>query len=246
VADSAKAGDSRAGVLVSSGMLARSGHMEYDRILFFSDAVMAIAITLLIVDLPSRIEQVAGSKDAHAAIDSGTELHNAVSGIEGFALSFAVIALFWVGHHSLFRYIKAIDRRLMLLNLLFLGTIAFLPYPTALLSGVSSSQRPAVIFYAVCAGSAGLVETAMWFYASHARVGLIQDLSPAVRWQILLRTARLPVVFGLSIAIAVFVNARVAIYCWVAIWLSGIAINRWPRHHDPEPAPVDPADHSPV
>lgn len=128
MADTAEGGaDSRAGRLVTSGMLARAGHMEYDRILFFSDAVIAIAITLLIVDLPSHIEQVAGGKGAQATINSGTELHDAIPGIVGFGISFAVIALFWVGHHSLFRYIKAIDRPLMLLNLLFLGTIAFLP-----------------------------------------------------------------------------------------------------------------------
>lgn len=109
---------------------------------------------------------------------------------------------------------------------------------------MSSDQRAAVIFYAVCAGAAGLAETAMWFYASHARVGLTEEISPGLRRQILLRTARIPVVFGLSIPVAIS-YPRQATYCWVAIWLSGIGINRWQRRHDPEPAPVDPADHSP-
>lgn len=80
------------------------------------------------------------------------ELHDAISSIIGFAISFAVIGIFWVGHHSLFRYIKAFDRRLILLNLLFLGVIAFLPYPTQLLSVTSTTQTAAVVFYAVRAG----------------------------------------------------------------------------------------------
>src|SRR5881394_3332137 len=71
--------------------LSVAGNLEYDRVLFFSDAVFAIAITLL------------------------------------------VIGLFWMGHDRLFRYITALDRQIIFLNLLFLGTIAFLPYPTALL-----------------------------------------------------------------------------------------------------------------
>ena len=114
--------------------VAREGHLEFDRILFFTDAVFAIAITLLIVDLPVQVER------AHGTLNSADQLRKALPGIYGFAISFAVIALFWLAHHSTFRYIKAIDRPLMLLNLLFLGVIAFLPFPTELLSASSSSS----------------------------------------------------------------------------------------------------------
>ena len=204
-------------------MLARSGHMEYDRILFFSDAVFAIAITLLIVDLPAPIEQMTSALGHRAALSSSADLRHAAAAIGGFWLSFAVIGLFWMGHHGLFRFIKVIDRPLLLLNLLFVGMIAFLPYPTALLSSVSSSQAPAVIFYAVCAGSAGLFETAIWLYAS--RAGLVADMSPATNRLYLLRTARVPVVFGLSILIAL-VAPRAATYFWAALLVLGVVINR--------------------
>src|SRR5215831_20816639 len=104
--------------------LSIAGNLEYDRVLFFSDAVMAIAITLLVVDL--RVPDV--------VLDPGHELGADAHRILSFGISFVVIGLFWLGHHHLFRFITAMDRRLILLNLLFLGTIAFLPYPTALLS----------------------------------------------------------------------------------------------------------------
>jgi uncharacterized membrane protein len=210
--------------------LARAGHLEYDRILFFSDAVFAIAITLLIVDLPVQIERVSSS--SARSINSATELRNAVPGIIGFGISFAVIGLFWVGHHALFRYIKAFDRPLMLLNLLFLGTIAFLPYPTELLSSVSSNQPTAVIFYAVCAGTAGLVETVLWLYATHARTGLVKDMSPEAKRLELFQVARGPVVFALSIGVAL-VSPRAATYSWGAIFLASIAINRFYGQHEP-------------
>jgi TMEM175 potassium channel family protein len=63
-------------------VLARAGEIEYDRILFFSDAVFAIAITLLIVDL--RVPDV-------AHLQSGRQLRHAIPQIGGFAYSFAAI-----------------------------------------------------------------------------------------------------------------------------------------------------------
>ena len=104
------------------------GQLEHDRVVFFSDAVFAIAITQLIVDL--QVPEV-------AHVESGRQLRDALPQIGGFALSFAVIRLFWMGHHRLFRHIKGLNWSLVLLNVLFLGCIAFLPYPTA------RSARPA-------------------------------------------------------------------------------------------------------
>ena len=106
--------------------------------LFFSDAVMAIAITLLVVDL--RVPDVVRN--------ARRELATAEPKILSFGISFVVIGLFWLGHHHLFRYITALDRRLILLNLLFLGTIAFLPYPTALLSATQGDHADSTAFYA--------------------------------------------------------------------------------------------------
>ena len=135
-----------------------------------------------------------------------------------------MIALFWLAHHSTFRYIKAIDRPLMLLNLLFLGVIAFLPFPTELLSASSSSQAPGVVFYAACAGSAGLFETLAWYYAM--RAGLVEGLDKSSQRLFLLRAARVPLVFGISIAIAQF-DPRAATYFWLALVVTGWAVNSY-------------------
>jgi uncharacterized membrane protein len=186
--------------------IARAGTMAYDRVLFFSDAVFAIAITLLVVDL--RANPTAGT-------DAGHQLRAAIPGILGFAISFVVIGLFWTGHHSLSRYITAFDRRLIGLNLLFLGTIAFLPYPTDLVSR-ESAQAPSTIFYACCCAAAGLAETAVWLYATRPAAGLADPAATAVRYQYLLRTARVPAVFLLSIPIAPF-SPALAMYFWILL-----------------------------
>jgi uncharacterized membrane protein len=210
--------------------VSRAGHLEFDRILFFTDAVFAIAITLLIVDLPVQVERTSG----HGTVHSAHQLSKALPGILGFGISFAVIALFWLAHHSTFRYIKAIDRPLMLLNLLFLGTIAFLPYPTALLSATSTGQYAAVAFYALCAGSAGLFETLGWLYAM--RTGLVEGLDQPSQWLFLIRAARVPLVFGLSIVIAQW-RPRAAAYFWLALIVTGWWVNRYyDRRTKGEPA----------
>ena len=138
-------------------MLARAGHLEYDRVLFFSDAIFAIAITLLVIDI-----SVPGAKNA------ASEISAAKDNILSFAISFVVIGLFWMGHHAVFRYITVLDRPLIAINLLFLGIIAFLPYPTSLLGG-TGTDRVSTIFYAACISGAGLAELAIWLYASQAK-----------------------------------------------------------------------------
>jgi uncharacterized membrane protein len=211
--------------------LARAGNLEYDRVLFFSDAVFAIAITLLVVDL--RVPE------AVAHVVATQELHDAISSIIGFAISFAVIGVFWVGHHSLFRYIKAFDRRLILLNLLFLGIIAFLPYPTQLLSVTSTNQTAAVVFYAVCAGAAGLAEAAVWAYGTWPRLGLSPPISAGLRRYLLLRTLRLPVIFGPSIPVA-FLAPTAATVVWALVAVAGVVIDRTAPFESAEPAEPDP------
>jgi len=188
--------------------LSVAGNLEYDRVLFFSDAVFAIAITLLVVDI--RVPDITGLVNASKA------LHDARYKILGFVISFLVIGLFWMGHHRLFRYITALDRRLIFLNLLFLGTIAFLPYPTALLFVSSTSQVAATVFYAACVAGAGLAELAVWVYAIRAKGLVPASIPPAFRRYELAQLLPTPVVFGLSIPVA-FVAPGVAPFTWILL-----------------------------
>jgi uncharacterized membrane protein len=196
-------------------ILARAGRLEYDRVLFFSDAIFAIAITLLIVDL--QVPEV-------AHLESGELLRDSLPQIGGFALSFAVIGLFWLGHHGLFRPIQAMDRPLIMLNLLFLGCIAFLPYPTALLSA-AGDQAPATVFYAASIAAAGFAETAVWLYAVRIREHALPESTPASRRWTLLRVLQTPVVFLVSIPVAI-ADPDVAKLLWLLILVIGLVMRR--------------------
>ena len=196
-------------------LLARSGHLEYDRVAFFSDAIFAIAITLLVIDI--RVPGIS---------NPSVELHRAASHILTFGISFVVIGLFWMGHHFIFRYITVLDRPAIAINLVFLGIIAFLPYPTSLLSG--GTETVPTTFYAVCMGAAGLAELAIWVYASWVKDLLVPGTSHAVRRYLALRMARIPLVFLLSIPVALF-SATLASYCWILIAVFGALLDRFGR-----------------
>jgi TMEM175 potassium channel family protein len=197
--------------------LARSGFIEYDRVLFFTDAVFAIAITLLAIELKVL-------KDAHGKVSIDR------SGLYSFGISFVVIGLFWLGHHGIFRYIVALDRALISINLFFLGTIALLPYPTKLLE-VGTSGSAQVVFYAACVGAAGLGECMIWLYATRPRAGLATQEATSIRLRYALRIARVPAVFLASIPVAI-VAPHDAPYMWLLIFIFGLLINRFMPHRD--------------
>jgi uncharacterized membrane protein len=211
-------GRGRAGVRrwLGPGLIVRAGNLEFERVLFFSDAIFAIAITLLVIDL--RVPASGTVQAAHV-------LRAAVPEMIGFGIGFGVIGLFWLGHHSLCRFLTAMDGNALRLNLLFLGFIAFLPYPTALLSA-TSGQVAAVAFFAVCAGGAGLAEAVFWLYALRAPGMVGPDLSAGQRRVVTLRTLRVPLVFLVSVPVA-FVSPTAAEYLWLMLLVLGLVINRF-------------------
>jgi uncharacterized membrane protein len=97
-----------------------------DRIIAFSDGVVAIAITLLILPL-TEIDRPAGATLGSVFVDNSAALF-------AFALSFAVIANYWTIHHAILRPLRRHNPRLIQLNMLWLAAIVFLPFPTALIA----------------------------------------------------------------------------------------------------------------
>jgi uncharacterized membrane protein len=103
---------------------------QLDRIALFTDAVFAIAITLLILELKlPRVEWEGNVTEnlIHAMWEMTGEF-------VGFVISFFVIGSFWVAHHTIFAFVTGFDRKLLMINLLFLLTIVVMPFTTALMS----------------------------------------------------------------------------------------------------------------
>lgn len=101
-------------------------NLELERLVFFSDAVVAIAITLLALEL--KIENTSGG---HLTF---TDLGNSWQKFIAFFLSFFNIGLFWKIHHQFFRHIKEVDSKLLWYNINWLLFIVLLPFTTSLIS----------------------------------------------------------------------------------------------------------------
>jgi uncharacterized membrane protein len=98
-----------------------------ERLIFFSDAVVAIAITLLALNLPP----VVGRTDTLVL----SSLRANVNAYLPFLISFIVIGAHWRAHHRLYQYVERIDSRLISIDMVWLLMIIITPYATRVLSG---------------------------------------------------------------------------------------------------------------
>jgi uncharacterized membrane protein len=129
------------------------------RIETFADSVIAIAITLLVLTLADPPPDTGQTELAREVLDQWPHFL-------AYGLSFAVIGRFWIVHHHLFRYVQRYDTGFLVLNLVFLLTVAFLPYPTDLL-GEHGDEPFAVILYAASAAATGASSSLLWVYSTH-------------------------------------------------------------------------------
>ena len=112
-----------------------------ERMVFFSDAVFAIAITLLVVEI--RVPHLPkGSPD----IAYWAELVKLIPSLVGWVISFAVIGLFWMGHHRAFAMTARYNGRILGWNMAMLGTMAFMPFATAFMAQNLNQRVPMLIY----------------------------------------------------------------------------------------------------
>jgi len=112
----------------------------FDRLVNLSDAVVAIAATLLVLPLVDSASEIAGSTVTGLLADHWEELL-------AFGLSFAVICRFWLVHHTMFTRVTGFTPALVWVNFLWLLSIAFLPFPTELVSFVGEDSTPTSTLY---------------------------------------------------------------------------------------------------
>jgi uncharacterized membrane protein len=142
-----------------------------ERLLFLSDGVYAIALTLLAVELV--LPESAADLHGGALLDSLLESWPRVL---AFLISFTVIANFWVGHNVLFQHVRRFDGGLMWLALLQLLCVAFIPYPTSVI-GQHIVDPVAQQFYFATLLLTGLVMATLWLYMNSGRRLVHPDLS---------------------------------------------------------------------
>ena len=178
-----------------------------ERIVFFSDAVFAIAITLLALEIHLPVEAT-GLSDFQLT----RSLIEIWPRYLSFMISFLVIGNFWIAHHRRFRFITRYDTRLLLLNLFMLMCIAFIPFPTSVLS--ENGNRSATIFYALSIAGTGLMSAVLWWYVSRESSLIEKTIDVRTARRHLLSILTIPIVFLLSIGIA-YINPDLAKFSWI-------------------------------
>ena len=182
------------------------GSEEFSRVLAFSDGLFAIAMTLLVVGI--TVPMLSDESSLGELLDAYDDLFHEVL---SFFISFAVIGRYWVAHHQFFRLLSAMDYRLVWLNIVYLGFIAFLPFPTALI-GNYFENPVAVGSYGVAVAVVSGMEVVLFRSAYRSRL-IRGDMPETVyRWGVL--TSSLPVAFFLLSVPVAFLSTAAAAACW--------------------------------
>ena len=189
--------------------------MKTTRIEAFSDGVFAIAITLLIIEV--------GVPEVEPGTLLGALLEQWPS-YAAYAVSFLVIGIIWVNHHAIFDHIEHADGRLLFLNLLLLMSVAFIPFPTALLAHyieAGHDGRVAAFVYSGTMTLMGLAFSAVWAHATRED-GLVSERLPAEEARATLRRSLLGSgVYALSFgAAAISAELALAFYAVVALFFA--------------------------
>ena len=193
---------------------------QLERLVFFSDAVFAIAITLLIIEV----------KVPHLPLGSSTRqawlaLLQQVPSIGGFMLSFLVIGRFWIGHHSALAAVAHHDTKLLWPNLFLLMSIAFLPFATAFMSENLTNPAPIIFYNMALLVTALLSLWVIWLATKPSNAA--SEVSNSQRRALRLRAIAAVLGMGLTLIVSFFLLG------WSQLFLLSIMVfNRLLRRLD--------------
>jgi uncharacterized membrane protein len=197
------------------------GSDEFGRVLAFSDGLFAIAMTLLVIGV--GVPDIASPDSIDDLADA---LGDQTDSIVSFVISFAVIGRYWVAHHQMFSLLGTMDRGLIGLNLVYLGFVAFQPFPTALLGNYFDNPL-AFSIYAVSLATVSGMEVALLRHAH--RHGLLERAMPEDVFRFGALMSLSPVIlFVASIPVA-FWSSEAAL----AIWFLGVPLGIWANRRAP-------------
>lgn len=187
-----------------------------ERLEALTDGIFATVMTVLVLSLSVPVI-ASGASSLEVALDIGQLVPNIV----GYVLSFLLLAVLWISHHNIFHYMTRVDRPLLWLNTLFLLTIGFLPFSTALMGKYNTVQLPVVIY------GANVIATSicmLGILSYSSRTGLLAV--PAQDQRIIARIRsrwRIGPIFYLAAIILSFIDPVVSFVSYVAILVFMVA-----------------------
>ena len=187
---------------------------QLERLILFSDAVFAIAITLLVIEIKIP--------DDHKNVSDKALLHslgNLIPKFIGFLISFMLIGIYWTVHHRMFGLITRYSRKLLLLNLVFLFFVALMPFSTGFYSEYAGPElysqqlKVPMTFYVLNLCCVGFINYLMWIYVTNPKSKVAEppvDLLTAKLAR--LRSFVVPFIFLLMLPVAYLTNVLYAVW----------------------------------
>ncbi|GAA1981959.1 TMEM175 family protein [Amycolatopsis minnesotensis] len=178
-----------------------------ERLSMFVDAVIAIALTLLALELPVP------TGDTTDAMVSSVGAHG--KEYLAFALSFVVIAAHWRAHHEIFQYVRSLNGRLISLSLAWLFMQVLMPFATRVITA-DGAFAPRFSLYAIVQvlASASFALIIMEIRRQHL---YRTDGPPRVFAKSLMRSVCLAAVFGVSVPVSFLTGSTASYLCWLAV-----------------------------
>lgn len=196
--------------------------ISFERIVFFSDAVFAIVITLLVLELkvPECTEKIGCVGESLKTISEAhlqEALLELIPKFLGFVFSFIIVGMLWIEHHRIFRYITRFDMTLIWRNLFFLLFVAFVPFPTAVFSEYVRNKT-AFILYVLSFAMAAIMKWWVWSHAAKNRATL---LDPKMDEELIKRISRrswaVPLGCIVCVVLAVFLPISLSVLGFLMI-----------------------------
>lgn len=197
---------------------------ELERLVFFSDAVFAIAVTLLAIEL--RLPELA-TQTSEALVQAVFEEW---PHFLAFALGFWFVALYWTIHHRYFKYIIEYDTGLVGRNLLILFFVALMPFTTNLL-GEYGNIAAGVWFYCANIIALGLCFAMLWRHATNGHRLVEPDLDDNFIRYMLARGLATPLTAFIVFLLSLVVQSAAANFAWFLIYFFQYVLRR--RFHMP-------------
>lgn len=199
---------------------------QLERMILFSDAVFAIAITLLVIEI--KIPEIHEPTDKALLHSLGQLIPKFI----GFIISFIFIGLYWTIHHRMFGFVTSYDKKLLRLNLFFLFFIALLPFSTGFYSEfagpmVRLNLKTPLAVYVLNFAAVGFINYLMWLHISNPKTKLAD---PPIDHEVLkmarFRSLLVPIVFLSMLPVAFLTNVMIAVYMPILI-LAILRIAKW-------------------
>jgi uncharacterized membrane protein len=190
-----------------------------------SDGVFAIAMTLLVIEV-----RAPDPESIHNASDLWSAVRHAMPTIAAFILSFTIIFITWVNHHAAIRSIPRTSAAFLFANGFMLLTVAFIPYPTALLGEfiLTDHAAPAVVLYNAVLAAQAVSWTLFTRSALRGRLTRDDDAAAALRASERSSYGAL-VLYSLLSILAIWLPVVVAIVT-TATWIVWLVMSLRARH----------------